>query len=351
MLNQPLTSIPLILMTIASAIASVAALRRLGTPEEQRQGLAVQHTLVGLIALGCAAVFCFRWLILHASWQPLQAHVDGLLLIGTLLAGAILFIQSRPKLFGLSAFALPLLTLILAWGICAVLWTYRAFHLDTFAPIWTGFHTGSTYLGLLSCAIGAGAGAMYLFVQHRLKSKTHLAGTMPLASLETLETLIIRAATLGFVLLTLSLVTGLVIVTQADRATALGSDWWASPKVWLATAAWATYALLLNVRYATSFRGRRAAWLAIGGLVLLLATYGAVEAIDQAPAQAEPALSMSMTGESVFMGVPHNCPKGSSVRIGIDRSDPLGHTAGLPASCVAPIRPRAASPEAQPCAS
>ncbi|MEM9021619.1 MAG: cytochrome c biogenesis protein CcsA [Planctomycetota bacterium] len=277
---QPLTSIPLILLTIAAALSSVTALRRLGTPEGQRTGLTLQHSLVGVITLGCAGIFCFRWLILHESWQPLQAHVDGLLLIGTLLAGSILFIQARPRLFGLSAFALPLLTLILAWGICAALWTYRAFNLDSFQPVWIGFHTGSTYLGLLSCMIGAGAGAMYLFVQHRLKSKIHLPGTMPLASLETLETLIIRAATLGFVLLTLSLITGLIIVTQTVRETALGPSWWTSPKVWLATAAWATYALLLNVRYATSFRGRRAAWLAIGGLVLLLATYGAVEAIE-----------------------------------------------------------------------
>lgn len=275
-----LTSLPLILLTIVSAIASVGALRRLGMPEEQRKGLALQNSLVLVLTLGSAAIFAARWLLLHESWQPLQAHIDGLLLISALLAAAILFIQTRPKLFGLSAFALPLLTLILAWAICAAMWTYRPFHLDTFEPVWMVFHTVSTYLGLLSCGIGAVAGAMYLFVQHRLKAKTHLPGTMPLASLETLEALIIRTATLGFVLLTLSLATGLIIVTQAQDATALGSDWWASPKVWLATAVWALYALLMNIRYATSFRGRRAAWLAIGGLVLLLATYGAVQAIE-----------------------------------------------------------------------
>ena len=102
-----------------------------------------------------------------------------------------------------------------------------------------------------------------------------------MASLETLETLIIRAATLGFVLLTLSLISGLVMVTQSDHTSSLGKAWWSSPKVWLAGAAWIVYAVLINVRSFSTVRGRRAAWLAIAGLVLVLATYGAVEAIDR----------------------------------------------------------------------
>ena len=121
---------------------------------------------------------------------------------------------------------------------------------------------------------------MYLFVQGRLKTKAGLGQVNPMASLETLETLIIRAATLGFVLLTLSLISGFM-VTQSDEATSLGKAWWSSPKVWLAVSAWVVYAVLINVRSFSTVRGRRAAWLAIAGLVLVLATYGAVEALDR----------------------------------------------------------------------
>ena len=46
----------------------------------------------------------------------------------------------------------------------------------------------------------------------------------------------------------------------------------------LAFAAWLAYAAVMNARFASFFRGRRAAWLAIGGLVLLLAVYGIVTA-------------------------------------------------------------------------
>lgn len=278
---EPATSIPLILATLASGLAFILTARRLSKPEDQRAGLWPIHLLLGGTTLLCIAVLIYRVAVIHKAWVPVQAHVDGLLLIGLLLAPAILYIQSRPRLFGLSLFALPLLSLILAWGVCATLWTYRPFNLDSFAPAWTVFHLGVTYVGLLGCGIGAAGGAMYLFVQGRLKAKAGLGQVNPMASLETLETLIIRAATLGFVLLTLSLISGLVMVTQSDVATSLGKAWWSSPKVWLAALSWVVYAVLINGRSFSTVRGRRAAWLAIAGLVLVLATYGAVEAIDR----------------------------------------------------------------------
>ncbi len=292
------TSIPLILMTALSAAAATLAVRRLraARPQEQRPNTSpTQHLLVGLIAVGCITLLLLRWLLLWESWEPLHAHVDGLLLMCASFAGAVLYIQTRPKLRGLAAFALPLLTLMLAWAICASLWTYRPFRLDTLEPAWLVFHTTSTYLGLLCCALGAIGGAMYLYVQGRLKSKHAVPGR--LASLETLETLIIRAATLGFVLLTLSLVSGVVLVTRGE-GTALGIEWWVSPKVILATLAWAVYALLMNIRHASAFRGRRAAWLAIFGLVLLLATYGIVGAMDKQTGTIDTASSLKRASDT-----------------------------------------------------
>ncbi len=253
--------------------------KRLRIPEDQRPVLWPVYALLVLITVLCSGSLVYRVVAVHQAWAPVQAHVDGLLLIGLLLAAAILYIQSRPKLFGLSLFAMPLLSLILAWGVCATLWTYRAFDLDSFAPAWTAFHLGVTYFGLLGCGIGAAGGAMYLFVQGRLKAKAGLGQVNPMASLETLETLIIRAATLGFVLLTLSLISGFIL-TQSKAETSLGMAWWSSPKVWLATLSWVVYAVLINSRSFSTVRGNRAAWLAIAGLVLVLATYGAVEAID-----------------------------------------------------------------------
>ena len=276
---DPATSIPLVLATLASIAAIVLAARRVGRLDKEAMSLWPFYALLGLVTLLCLGAFVFRVVVVHKAWVPVQAHVDGLLLIGLLLAPAILYIQSRPKLFGLSLFALPLLSLILAWGVCATLWTYRPFNLDSFAPAWTAFHLAVTYAGLLGCGLGAAGGAMYLFVQGRLKAKAGLGQVNPMASLETLETLIIRAATLGFVLLTLSLISGFVLAHSMVPDSS-GHAWWSSPKVWLAVTAWVVYAVLINGRSFSTVRGSRAAWLAIAGLLLVLATYGAVEALD-----------------------------------------------------------------------
>ena len=40
---------------------------------------------------------------------------------------------------------------------------------------------------------------------------------------------------------------------------------------------------VMNVRFATGFRGKRAAWLAIAGFVLLLGVYGIVTAGSAGP--------------------------------------------------------------------
>jgi ABC-type uncharacterized transport system permease subunit len=294
---EPATSIPLIIATLASGLAFVLTAKRLRIPEDQRAALWPVYALLALITALCFGSFVYRVVVVHQAWAPVQAHVDGLLLIALLLAPAILYIQSRPKLFGLSLFAMPLLTLILLWGVCATLWTYRPFSLDSFTPAWTVFHLATTYVGLLGCGIGAAGGAMYLFVQGRLKAKAGLGQVNPMASLETLETLIVRAATLGFVLLTLSLISGLVMVTQSDEATSLGKSWWSSPKVWLAASAWVVYAVLINVRSFSTVRGRRAAWLAIAGLFLVLATYGAVEALDRSEPTADVPLGIEPNPE------------------------------------------------------
>lgn len=288
---QTLTNLSLVLLTLLSAAASVLAVARL----RQTMALAMQashasesddndllrrpnkrllNTLVALIGLGAAGLLMYRWLAVGDGWNPLSAHVDGLLLIASLLAGVGLYIQSRPRLGGLAVFLLPLLTLILAWAICASAWTYRPFHLDSLSPVWTAVHLAGVYLGTLGCALAAAAGVMYLVVQGQLKAKRNPRGLLRLASLESLERLITRSATLGFALLTVGLISGVVILQYEGDL--LGPGWWYSPKVLAAFSAWLVYAVVMNVRYATAFRGRRAAWLAIGGFVLLLVVYGIV---------------------------------------------------------------------------
>lgn len=267
-----MTTILLLALTlIAAALWALAVDRLRGSSRLDERFARSQWAGLAVIPIGCGVVFFGRWFWVTGLWQPLQTHLDGLLLMATLLGVTLLYMHARPRLRGLTAFALPVLMLALLWAICAVNWTYEPFHISP-GDLWLYLHLFTIYVGTVSAFIAAIAGGMYLFIQRRLQRKTPVGPGSHLASLETLESLIIHTATLGFVLLTLGLVSGLVIVTE--RSTLLGPAWYASLKVWLSAGAWLAYALVMNVRYASAFRGARAAYLSIAGMVLLIATYG-----------------------------------------------------------------------------
>lgn len=284
MLNT-ITSLSLTLLTLLTLAAWVIAVRRLRSAAAKHHAV-VENILIALVSIGGLGLFVSRWLIHGDGGQPLLSHVDGLLLISVLLATVILFLQTRPRMSALGVFALPMLALILAWGICAAVWTYRPFNIDTLHPIWRGIHLVGVYLGTAFAAIAAISGGMYLHVHHRLRHKHDPHGQKPLASLEKLETLIIRAAAVGFALLTLGLVAGLVVVS--DHPTLAEQRWWLTPKILLACSAWLIFAIVMNVRYASTFRGTRAAILSIAGLILLLATYSAATALPGPTFQTTP---------------------------------------------------------------
>lgn len=276
-MHDHLTTTSLVVLALLAAVASVLALSRLRpggkpTPRSPRP----QRLLLALCGVGSLALFIYRALVVHQGWEPLQAHVDGLLLIAAFVAATAMFLQAPSRVPGIDTFALPVLTILLTWAICASSFTLEGFAIHS---VWNTVHLSAVYLGACSLALAAGAGGCFLYAQKRLRSKAVDPNT-PIASLETLETLIVRSSALGFALLSLGLITGLVIVTSIPD-NKLGDGWWYSPKIVLAFSVWLIYALITNVRHTTTFRGARAAWLSIAGLVLLLATFGVVTSMGR----------------------------------------------------------------------
>ncbi|MEQ9455371.1 MAG: cytochrome c biogenesis protein CcsA [Phycisphaeraceae bacterium] len=232
-------------------------------------------TLLGWITtLATAALGVTRWLS-SDDWQPLHSHLDGLVFIATLLGIAILYLASRPRLGRVGVIGWPVMAFLLAWALCASAWTYRPFRLDSIEPVWRIVHLACVYLGTLFALLGAIAGVTYLLVYRSIKHHS-LAARPGLPSLEWTESAVIRATTLGFAMLTVGLISGVVVVTAEPGR--LGPDWWFSPKVLLAAITWLVFALAMNVRHMSLFRGKRAAWLAITGLILLLTVHGLVTA-------------------------------------------------------------------------
>lgn len=271
---------PAILAAVFAAAASCIAWSNLKRAEAERRWLLIQHTLMLCAALACAILLAGHW-----NARSLYTHLDAFLLVNGFLAAALLFLQTRPKLYGVSAFGSPLLALMLVWAMCPTVVGTPFQGRQGASGAWLSLHLLTVLAGLLSAVTGAVCGGMYLYVQKQLKDKKQLGKTLNLMSLETLEGAMIRACTLSVALVSMGLATGVVL--QIHRGA--GTAWLASPKVLLAGAAWLVYALLMNVRHASAFRGRRAAWLSIVGLALVMAVYGIALATASAAPTKEPA--------------------------------------------------------------
>jgi len=205
----------------------------------------------------------------RGNWIPLQDNFDAFVWLALLLALFVAYTQRVHPLRGLDWFVLPIVGLLLA----AAAVFGRAKPHEYVGTVWSWVHRVTAYGGTAAFAVAAAVGAMYLISDRRLRHKRPGA----LGSLERLEKFTRVSVGLGFPLLTVGLITGLVLVVDRPGHSGLGSAWYESPKVWLAFAAWLVYALVLHAPINPVFRGRRAAMLSVLGFVLLIGTLVAMQ--------------------------------------------------------------------------
>lgn len=173
-----------------------------------------------------------------------------------------LFIHWRYRFEGLSLFIFPLvflLTLIGTMGSPVAGWA------DTrVRDAWLMAHILLVLLGYAGLLISAGGAIFYLLQEQRLKKKQTsggLLGLIPsdkLPPLETLDTLITRSMSIGFVAITLAVVAG---STWAFIES--GTRWISEAKIAVSLITWGFYLLMVFLRISAGWRGRKAAVLAL----------------------------------------------------------------------------------------
>lgn len=204
-------------------------------------------------------------------WLPLEDNFQAFIWLAVLLAGFVLYVQRTRPLGGLDWFVIPQVVVLL---IAAVV-LGKAKPQEYVYTTWSWVHSVTSYTGAAAFGIAGAAGAMFLLASRRLRHKTPAHGPA-LGSLERLERITYSSVTLGFALLTIGLVTGIVRVLRDGGSTKLGEHWFTSPKVVGAFAVWVVYAIVLHSPINPRFRGRKVAVLSIVGLVLMIGTLVAV---------------------------------------------------------------------------
>ncbi|HEY1684807.1 MAG TPA: cytochrome c biogenesis protein CcsA [Tepidisphaeraceae bacterium] len=270
---------PLILVLLACVAFAIAlgvsllSLRADATNNSNGRAI-IPHRLLGktcvywgtLLILGALIWQC----VAQGRWTPLEDNFQCLLCLGLLLAGFVLYIQYKRPIGGLDWFLLPIVIVLLISAGLFGRFVPRAYSNSA----WDWTHRTSSYLGAVAFAVASAAGAMYLIANRRLRAKVALPN-VHVASLERLERMTLEAVTLGFALLTIGLITGLVKALHGQST--LGKYWITSPKVILSAAVWIVYALVLHSPINPRFRGRWVAMLSILGFVLMLGTLIAVQ--------------------------------------------------------------------------
>jgi cytochrome c-type biogenesis protein CcsB len=121
-------------------------------------------------------------------------------------------------------------------------------------------------LELRSSSIGSGSFRQSALLTSE-SSSTILRPTM-FRSSEELDSLSYRTITVGFLLLSVGLVSGAVWANEA-----WGSWWSWDPKETWAFITWLVYAAYLHMRLIRGWQGRRPAWVASAGLVVIAVCY------------------------------------------------------------------------------
>jgi ABC-type uncharacterized transport system permease subunit len=251
---------------LGAAAASIVRLRRESvTLQLTSRGLALAGLLCGLAVLTWHSAQSGELLLLRDNFETLVC-------LALLLAMFVIYIHLSRPVRGLDGFLLPIVATML---VGAAVFGQTKPH-EYVNETWSWVHRVTAYSGAAAFAVACAAGLMYLVVNRRLRSKS--AGPGPnLGSLERLEHLILMAVALGFGLLSVGLITGLVRIARTPGDTHLGDRWFLNPKVLLALGVWIVYAVVLHSPINPSFRGRKAAVLSVVGFVLMIGTLVAAQ--------------------------------------------------------------------------
>jgi cytochrome c-type biogenesis protein CcsB len=218
-----------------------------------------------------AGLACHTLVLIQQTWfygyLPVARLGGALLLFDWLLVAAFLVLNWRYPIRVLGALVAPLAALMVYGAI--VLPQGQA---HTISPLlrgcWLTAHIGLTLAGYAALTLNFFGGVFYLIQERQLKAKHFGFFYRRLPSLSQLDTLNYWCLTIGFPLLTGGIISGSLYAQHT-----LGRFWSWDPKEVLTLIAWLIYAVLLHERLAVGWRGRRAAWLAILGFLVLLITF------------------------------------------------------------------------------
>ena len=197
---------------------------------------------------------------------PVHNLRGTLLVAGWAVAGVFLVFHYKFHLKILGIYAAPLATLVIFIASLLPSAPFQAKSL--FNSFWLIFHIITIFTGNAAFALACGVGLFYLVQEHAIKTKIRGFFFRRLPSLELIDNTGYACVIVGFTLLTIGLITGLVYAKSV-----WGRFWGWDPKEVWSGITWLLYAALLHGRISAGWRGKKAAIMSIVGFCVLLFTF------------------------------------------------------------------------------
>jgi len=231
-------------------------------------------TWIAIIAVvGNTGGIALRWIEsyrLGIGHAPLSNMYESLVFFAWTIGVIYLVVEQTYKNRIIGAFATPLAFMAIAYASLSPNINDRIQPLiPALKSNWLIAHVVTCFIGYAAFAIAFAVSLIYLFKQRKTgdkKSKTGLFIHFPDAGI--LDELTYQMVTLGFLFLTIGIITGAVWANSA-----WGSYWSWDPKETWSLITWFVYATLLHARMMRGWEGKKIAYLSIIGFLAVMFTY------------------------------------------------------------------------------
>lgn len=202
----------------------------------------------------------------YLKYPPISNLYESLSFFAWMIMLVYILVQHRQKVFIDATFVLPLVVLLT--GITFFLDSRPRPLLPALKSYWLGIHGFFCFLSYACFALAFVFGIMYLLQEREVKYKKIDALFFRLPSLEHSDRMGYQAVAFGFLSLTLGIITGSIWAQKA-----WGSFWsWDPKEVW-SLIMWLVYLAYLHGRLMHGWQGRKSAYLAIAGFLVMFFTY------------------------------------------------------------------------------
>ncbi len=254
-------------LRVAAALYSLGLLHAILTLVRRREHLF--RVALGAFVIG--SIFHFVSIVEEGIVHnrcPIANFYETLSMCAFLVVITYLFVHWRYRLDSLSVFIFPLVfvaVLVATMGNPVSAWS---------SPIvrdaWLIVHIVLVLLGFAALLFAAVASILYLVQERELKAKKPRKLYYRLPPLGTLDDLISKSMTLGFVLMTLA-----VIAASTWAFIEHKTDWIKQPAIAISFFTWGIYMLLVFLRTNAGWRGRKAALMTVAVLGFSALTWAA----------------------------------------------------------------------------